>query len=84
MLNWCLDGVKIFSISGVKVRDEAAWKAVAHDEHFLLLNVVVGGSWPGEPNNQTIDGPFDWDGSGLCWRLEVDMMVKKEVRTRNF
>lgn len=56
-LNWYLDGTKVFTVSGKTVRNEVAWKALAHDEHFLLLNVAVGGSWPGGPNSQTIDGP---------------------------
>jgi beta-glucanase (GH16 family) len=55
-LNWYLDGSQVFSVSGKKVGDEKTWKAVAHDAHFLLLNVAVGGSWPGGPNGQTIDG----------------------------
>jgi len=56
-LNWYLDGTKIFSITGAKVGSQSTWEAVAHDKHFLLLNVAIGGSWPGAPNSQTIDGP---------------------------
>ena len=56
-LNWYLDGTQVFTVSGKKVGDKKTWKAVAHNEHFLLLNVAVGGGWPGAPNNQTIDGP---------------------------
>jgi beta-glucanase (GH16 family) len=56
-LNWYLDGTQVFTVTGKKVGDEKTWKAVAHDEHFLLLNVAVGGGWPGAPNDQTIDGP---------------------------
>ncbi|KAE9371585.1 glycoside hydrolase family 16 protein [Stipitochalara longipes BDJ] len=55
-LNWYLDGSKVFTISGKRVGDEKTWGALAHDEHFLLLNVAVGGSWPGGPNSQTVDG----------------------------
>jgi beta-glucanase (GH16 family) len=55
-LNWYLDGTKMFTILGSKVGDEMTWKALAHDEHFLLLNVAVGGSWPGGPDSQTTDG----------------------------
>jgi hypothetical protein len=57
-LNWYLDRTQVFTVSGKKVGDKKTWKAVEHNEHFLLLNVAVGGGWPGAPNNQTIDGPF--------------------------
>lgn len=56
-LNWYLDGRKILTVSGRDIADEGVWSAVAHDGHFLLLNVAVGGNWPGAPNSQTIDGP---------------------------
>lgn len=29
---------------------------LAHTEHFVLLNVAIGGNWPGAPNGATIDG----------------------------
>jgi beta-glucanase (GH16 family) len=56
-LSWYLDGTKIFSITGAKIGSQSTWESVAHDKHLLLLNVAIGGSWPGAPNNQTIDGP---------------------------
>jgi beta-glucanase (GH16 family) len=55
-LNWYLDGEKIFTVSGATVGDEDTWDMVAHQEHFLLLNVAVGGNWPGAPNIATTDG----------------------------
>lgn len=56
-LNWYLDGDLKFSVNGSKVGDEPTWDMLAHKEHFLLLNVAVGGNWPGPPNNSTADGP---------------------------
>lgn len=56
-LNWYLDGQKIFTVTGATVGDEPTWVKLAHEEHFLLLNLAVGGNWPGPPNNMTIDGP---------------------------
>lgn len=29
---------------------------IAHEGHFLLLNVAMGGNWPGPPNNKTVSG----------------------------
>ncbi|KAH9222718.1 concanavalin A-like lectin/glucanase domain-containing protein [Leptodontidium sp. 2 PMI_412] len=56
-LNWYLDGKKIFTLKGETVGDEPTWVKVAHEEHFLLLNVATGGYWPGQTNNATIGGP---------------------------
>ena len=56
-LNWYLDGQLKFKVLGSTVGDEQTWSLLAHQEHFLLLNIAVGGNWPGPPNNQTIDGP---------------------------
>ncbi len=55
-LTWFLDGKSIFSVKGAQINDEATWTKIAHQGHFLLLNVAVGGYWPGYPNAQTIDG----------------------------
>jgi beta-glucanase (GH16 family) len=55
-LNWYLDGELKFTVNGSTVGDKQAWKMLAHKEHFLLLNVAVGGNWPGPPNNSTMDG----------------------------
>lgn len=55
-LSWYLDGENVFKVTGATVGDEETWSLLAHDEHFLLLNVAVGGNWPGPPNNATIDG----------------------------
>lgn len=55
-LTWSLDGQNVFVLSGADVGDEAAWKKLAYDDHFLLLNIAIGGNWPGPPNSQTVDG----------------------------
>jgi beta-glucanase (GH16 family) len=55
-LTWFLDGKIVLTISGATVNDEPNWDKIAHQGHFLLLNVAVGGYWPGYPNAQTVDG----------------------------
>ncbi|KAE8394431.1 concanavalin A-like lectin/glucanase domain-containing protein [Aspergillus alliaceus] len=55
-LRWYLDGRKVFEIPAARVNNSATWEAVAHKGHFLLLNVAVGGNWPGAPNATTADG----------------------------
>ncbi|KAH8592283.1 concanavalin A-like lectin/glucanase domain-containing protein [Bisporella sp. PMI_857] len=56
-LSWYMDGKKVHNVTGATVDDEEAWSKLAHEAHFLLLNVAVGGNWPGPPNNITTDGP---------------------------
>ena len=56
-MTWSLDGKDIFVLTGARVGDKAAWEKLAYDEHFLILNVAIGGNWPGAPNAQTVDGP---------------------------
>ncbi|KAF7596095.1 hypothetical protein BBP40_003357 [Aspergillus hancockii] len=55
-LRWYLDGRKVLELSAARINNSAAWEAVAHKGHFLLLNVAVGGNWPGAPNTTTADG----------------------------
>ncbi|KAK0120052.1 hypothetical protein ONS95_011465 [Cadophora gregata] len=63
-LSWFLNGEKVLTVKGSTVGDEPTWAKLAHEGHFLLFNVAVGGWWPGFPNDQTKDGT----GAGL----EVD------------
>ncbi|KAL2841456.1 concanavalin A-like lectin/glucanase domain-containing protein [Aspergillus pseudoustus] len=55
-LTWFLDGQESHRVSGADVGDEEVWEAIAHRGHFLLLNVAVGGNWPGYPDEDTVDG----------------------------
>jgi beta-glucanase (GH16 family) len=55
-LTWYVDGKSVFSVNGARINDEGTWTKIAHQGHFLILNVAVGGNWPGYPNSQTIDG----------------------------
>ncbi|KAH8671879.1 concanavalin A-like lectin/glucanase domain-containing protein [Tricladium varicosporioides] len=55
-LDWSLDGVLVFNVTGADVGDFSTWEKIAHEGHFLLLNVAVGGNWPGPPNNLTQGG----------------------------
>lgn len=55
-LTWYVDGKAVLSVKGAQINDEPTWAKIAHQGHFLLLNVAVGGYWPGYPNAQTLDG----------------------------
>ncbi|KAL3477262.1 concanavalin A-like lectin/glucanase domain-containing protein [Aspergillus californicus] len=55
-LRWLIDGVQTLEVSGSDVGDFGVWQSVAHQGHFLLLDVAVGGNWPGYPDEMTVDG----------------------------
>ncbi|PHH51559.1 hypothetical protein CFIMG_003190RAa [Ceratocystis fimbriata CBS 114723] len=45
-LKWRMNGKVVNTLLGSDVGDKDAWAALAHDDHFLLLNVAVGGALP--------------------------------------
>lgn len=55
-LEWYLNGKQVHNITGGDVGDFDTWEKIAHEGHFLLFNVAMGGNWPGAPNNQTVSG----------------------------
>ncbi|KAL4884026.1 concanavalin A-like lectin/glucanase domain-containing protein [Aspergillus karnatakaensis] len=56
VLRWFVDGEETWRVSGGQIGDEEIWESIAHQGHFLLLNVAVGGNWPGYPDENTVDG----------------------------
>lgn len=55
-LTWYLDGSQFFQANEAQVNDPVRWDALAHKPFFPLLNVAVGGDFPGAPNDQTLGG----------------------------
>lgn len=61
-ITYSVDGKKTITVTGGDIGDEEAWKGLAHEPKFLLLNVAVGGSFPNAiagaqtPNENTIGG----------------------------
>ncbi|CAK7212144.1 hypothetical protein SCUCBS95973_001342 [Sporothrix curviconia] len=55
-ITWYLDGQEYGSVSGVQVNDENSWDALCHSPLYFILNVAVGGDWPGDPNSSTEGG----------------------------
>ncbi|KAM0261401.1 hypothetical protein ACHAQJ_002254 [Trichoderma viride] len=55
-LTWSLDGTNFFQIPGSQIGDSGVWNAIAHSPLYFILNVAVGGNWPGNPNSSTLDG----------------------------
>ncbi|KAL2162557.1 hypothetical protein VTH06DRAFT_7471 [Thermothelomyces fergusii] len=55
-IRWLVDGAVFHQIRGADIGDQAVWATLAHSPMFIILNVAVGGNWPGEPNSLTADG----------------------------
>lgn len=50
-IRWFLDGQQFFTLTPANLPNGSAW--VFNQPQFLLLNVAVGGNWPGSPNGTT-------------------------------
>jgi len=55
-ISWMMDGNSFHKVSGSDVNDEHVWATLAHSPFFMIFNVAVGGTWPGDPDNATQDG----------------------------
>lgn len=51
-IEWFIDGEKYFEVSPESLPDGQEW--VFNDEFFFLLNLAVGGNWPGYPDETTV------------------------------
>ncbi|KAH8887835.1 concanavalin A-like lectin/glucanase [Thozetella sp. PMI_491] len=56
IITWLMDGQVYHTLTGNDVGDEGVWGTLAHSPLFILLNLAVGGDWPGSPNSATLDG----------------------------
>ncbi|KAI1404272.1 glycoside hydrolase family 16 protein [Hypoxylon fuscum] len=55
-ISWTLDGNTYSTLTGADINDAPVWSSLAHSPVYILLNVAVGGDWPGAPNLLTLDG----------------------------
>ncbi|KAI1104360.1 glycoside hydrolase family 16 protein [Jackrogersella minutella] len=55
-ISWQLDDATFYTVTGADINDAATWSSLAHSPFYILLNVAVGGDWPGAPNLLTLDG----------------------------
>jgi beta-glucanase (GH16 family) len=51
-IRWFLDGQQFFTLTPANLPNGSAW--VFNAPQFLILNVAVGGNWPGSPNASTV------------------------------
>lgn len=57
-LVWYLDGKEFLTVTGRDIGRLEQWKRLAHAPYFMLLNVAIGGGYPGNPTSATVSG-FD-------------------------
>ncbi|KAH8590542.1 glycoside hydrolase family 16 protein [Bisporella sp. PMI_857] len=55
-INWYLDGNRYQTVTGSDVGNFDSWVTLAHSPYYVLLNIAVGGDYPGMPNDNTKSG----------------------------
>ncbi len=54
-LRWYLDGVLYHTVNATQV-DATTWNNATNHGFFIILNVAIGGGWPGNPTASTVSG----------------------------
>jgi beta-glucanase (GH16 family) len=54
-ITWFSDGKQYHKIEGGELFDSGVWASLAQSPLYLILNVAMGGDWPGPPNADTGD-----------------------------
>ncbi|KAH6605569.1 glycoside hydrolase family 16 [Trichoderma cornu-damae] len=55
-IQWFMDGILFHVLTGAQIGDEGVWATLAHSPMYIILNLAVGGVWPGDPNEATVSG----------------------------
>ncbi|GKU07098.1 unnamed protein product [Fusarium langsethiae] len=55
-VSFFLDGVQYHQVTCDRMGNEEVWGKIAHNSIHFILNVAVGGEWPGDPDESTLDG----------------------------
>ena len=54
-IRWYVDGVQRHLVTSDQV-DDTTWNDATNHGFFIILNVAVGGGWPGNPTASTVSG----------------------------
>jgi beta-glucanase (GH16 family) len=54
-IRWYLDGSNYFTVNSNQV-DSTTWNNATNHGFFMILNVAIGGGWPGNPTGSTASG----------------------------
>ncbi|PHH92019.1 hypothetical protein CDD83_9304 [Cordyceps sp. RAO-2017] len=55
-ISWYIDGRLFHQIRGNRINNFDVWASLCHSPLYVILNLAVGGNWPGAPNGNTLDG----------------------------
>ncbi|KAF4984799.1 hypothetical protein FZEAL_90 [Fusarium zealandicum] len=59
-ITWYMDDRIFHRVTGSKIADANAWKALCQSPLYIILNVAVGGDWPGAPTKNTWGDKGSW------------------------
>ncbi|KAI1328493.1 putative endo-1,3(4)-beta-glucanase [Xylariaceae sp. FL0255] len=51
-----LNGNEYWQVTGATIGDLSVWQTLVASPLYIIVNVAVGGDWPGDPNAQTMGG----------------------------
>ncbi|CAM2900187.1 glycoside hydrolase family 16 protein [Paenibacillus sediminis] len=54
-IRWYVDGIQYHTVNANQV-DAATWSNATNHGFFIILNVAMGGGWPGAPTSSTASG----------------------------
>ncbi|KAI3317764.1 glycoside hydrolase family 16 protein [Xylariaceae sp. AK1471] len=55
-ITWYRDGNQYMQVSGGRINNLNVWNSLTATPLYIILNVAVGGDWPGAPNANTLGG----------------------------
>ncbi|CAG9955477.1 unnamed protein product [Clonostachys rosea f. rosea IK726] len=55
-ITWYMDESQFHQVTGTQIGSNKVWAVLAQSPLYIILNVAVGGAWPGYPNSNTLDG----------------------------
>ncbi|KAK4109815.1 glycoside hydrolase family 16 protein [Canariomyces notabilis] len=55
-ITWFLNDNQYHQIRGDQINNQNVWASMTAKPLYFILNVAVGGNWPGNPNGNTLDG----------------------------
>ncbi|KAI8626430.1 putative endo-1,3(4)-beta-glucanase [Xylariaceae sp. FL1651] len=55
-ITWYRDGIQYWQVTGGRINNQNVWNSLTASPLYIILNVAVGGSWPGPPNSATLGG----------------------------
>ncbi|KAI0198144.1 putative endo-1,3(4)-beta-glucanase [Astrocystis sublimbata] len=55
-ITWFRDGAQFMQVTGGRINNVNVWRSLAQTPQYIILNVAVGGDFPGGPNGNTLGG----------------------------